>query len=287
MRDPRISRGADETAAAPYVFDRSEADHERLVRQARFIEDFAREACLRAGLKSGQSAIDVGCGPLGALAVLAGLVGPTGTVIGLDADAAALAKARQVLEYQGVHAVRLVEADINTLSPAILTPVGPVDLAFARVLLMYQVDPAATLRKIARLVRSGGRIVAIDPLHDRHYSCFDPPVQANERILQLFFDLVEHRRGTVEVARDYRGVCERAGVHLVAQRGWIPVAQDPRDYVALYRDILLSMRGTLVSQGLSSEEEIEVLVREMDSAMGLPLRFGSITPLVEMIAEVP
>ncbi len=47
------------------------------------------------------------------------------------------------------------------------------------------------------------------------------------------------------------------------------------------------MRGTLLSQGLSSEEEIEVLVREMDSAMGLPLRFGSITPLVEMIAEVP
>ena len=214
------------TAPTPYVFDRSETDHERLVRQARILDDFALEACLRAGLQAGQSAIDVGCGPLGALPVLAGLVGPTGTVIGLDTSAAALAKARQALESQAVHTVRLVEADINALSPGILASVGPVDLAFARLLLIHQENPAGTLCEIARLVRSGGRIVAIDPLHDRDYPSFDPPIPAVGRIIQLFFDLVQHRGGTVDVARDYRGLCDRAGLRLVSLRGWFGVAHD-------------------------------------------------------------
>jgi ubiquinone/menaquinone biosynthesis C-methylase UbiE len=272
---------------AHYVFDRSEADHERLVSQARIIDDFAREACLRAGLQPGQSAINVGCGPLGALPVLAGLVGPTGTVIGLDASAASLAKARQVLDRQGLEAVRLVQADTNTLTPATLLSVGPVDLAFVRFLLMHQADPAATLRKIAGLVRRGGRIVTSDVIHDPHYPCFDPPIPAAERIIRLFFDLVERRGGALEVARDYRGICEQAGLHLVSQRGWFAVAGDGREYVALYRDILLSMHDTIVSVGLSSDEEIEGLVREMETAMREPLRFSTVCLTVEMIAEVP
>ncbi len=42
------------------------------------------EACLRAGLASGGRAIDIGCGPLGALPVLVDLVGSEGRVVGLD-----------------------------------------------------------------------------------------------------------------------------------------------------------------------------------------------------------
>jgi ubiquinone/menaquinone biosynthesis C-methylase UbiE len=272
---------------APYAFDRSQADHERLVRQARLIDDFAREACLRAGLRPGDHAIDVGCGPLGALPVLADLVGPTGTVVGLDVSATALRQARQVLDGLGLQTVRLVGADVNALSPTVGAQVGIGDLAFARLVLMYQVDPAATLRQIATLVRPGGHIVATDVLHDPHYPCFDPPVPAAERIIRLFFALVERRGGTVEVARHYRAVCEAAGLRLVSQRGWFAVAQDPRDHLALYRDILLSMRGTLVAQSLATDEEIETLAQEMDAARTENVQFGTVTLLVEMIAEVP
>jgi hypothetical protein len=139
---------------------------------------------------------------------------------------------------------------------------------------MYQVDPAATLRKIARLVRSGGRIVAIDPLHDRHYACFDPPVQANERILQLFFDLVEHRGGTPEVARDYRGVCERAGVHLVAQRGWMirPKISPAIHCVASSWDMpcIAPNAGPMMSSGgsLNGQNSAPVAAAEGPSALG-------------------
>src|SRR5215471_16766629 len=98
----KVSRMSDPSASQTYVFDQTQVDHDRLNRQARFLNPFAREACGRAGLKDGDRAIDVGCGPLGALPVLAELVGPRGTVVGLDADEAALARARVTLDRLGV-----------------------------------------------------------------------------------------------------------------------------------------------------------------------------------------
>jgi ubiquinone/menaquinone biosynthesis C-methylase UbiE len=266
-----------------YVFDRTETDHERLVRQAGWLDDFAREACLRAGLGHGQQAIDVGCGSRGVLPVLAELVGSDGVVVGLDVSPAALTQAQRALAALGVSSVHLVEADLTSVRPEMLAPHGPFDLAFCRLVLMYQADPAAVLRRIAMLVRPGGRIVAVDILHDTDYRCFDPPVPAAERILRLFFALVERRGGTVEVARRYRALCAEAGLHLVDQRGWFTVAPDACDR---RRDSLLGMRGTLVAEGLATEEDIEVLAKEMETARDT-VQFGTSPLLVEMVAEVP
>src|SRR5437763_2012117 len=111
-----------------YVFDRSQTDQERLPGIARARADFAREACLRAGLKPGDRAIDVGCGPVGALLVLAELVGPAGAVVGLDASAEALTPARQILDRHGLGTVRLIRADINATDLEAVPPGAPFDL---------------------------------------------------------------------------------------------------------------------------------------------------------------
>jgi hypothetical protein len=85
------------------------------------------------------------------------------------------------------------------------------------------------------LVRPGGRIVAIDILPDRNYPAFDPPIPTAERIIRLFFALVQRIGGTVDVARTYQTLCEQAGLRLLGQRGWFGVARDPGNYVALYQ----------------------------------------------------
>jgi ubiquinone/menaquinone biosynthesis C-methylase UbiE len=273
------------TASQPYVFDQSAFDHERLIRQARMFDHLAREACVRAGLQAGARAIDVGCGPLGAVPVLAELVGPSGTVVGLDANKAALAQAHVALDRLGVRGVELVNSDVNALDQVTTLRPGSFDLAFCRYVLMYQRDPAASLRQIARLVRSGGRIVAVDGLNDPNYPWVHPPVPALGRVFPLFFALVERKGGSPGVGQRYREICERADVRLVEQRGWF-LANDPRELLALYRDVLLSMRGNLVAQGLAQDEEIDALVQEMDAAQDA-VEFGAALLTVEMIAEVP
>jgi ubiquinone/menaquinone biosynthesis C-methylase UbiE len=277
---------SDPSASQTYVFDQTQADHDRLVRLARRNNVYTREACLRAGLARGARAIDVGCGPLGALPVLAELVGPGGTVLGLDADGAALARARATLDRLELSGVELVEADVNALDQAASLGPGRFDLAHCRLLLMYQRDPAATLRQIARLVRSGGRIVALDLLSDPNFPRFYPPVPASVRIQRLFFGLVERKGGTPDMARRYGPICEQAGLRVIEQRGRFRVADDPGEELVSYRDVLVNMRSNLLAQGLASEEEINALVQEMDAAR-VTVTFGTGVLAVEMIAEVP
>ena len=131
---------------------------ERLVVQARLRDPHLGDGLRRAGIRPGDKAIDVGCGPLGALLVLADLVGPTGTVVGLDMDAPSLQRARGILDQRGHSGVQLVHANINTMSPGAVCPPGPFDVAVCSQFLNNQPDPADTLRRIAAFVRPAGTL---------------------------------------------------------------------------------------------------------------------------------
>jgi hypothetical protein len=56
--------------------------------------------------------------------------------------------------------------------------------------------------------------------------------------------------------------------------------------VDVYRDILLSMRGYLVTQGLATEDDIVTLVQDMEAARD-SVQLGMTTLQMEMVAEVP
>src|SRR5262245_28980645 len=88
---------------------------ERLVATARLRDPHIRDGLRRTGIRPGDKAIDIGCGPLGALLVLADIVGPTGTVVRLDMDAPSLKHARALLDQRRTQGVELVQADVNTM----------------------------------------------------------------------------------------------------------------------------------------------------------------------------
>jgi ubiquinone/menaquinone biosynthesis C-methylase UbiE len=87
--------GAPVTESSPtgYVFEQNVVDRERLRLASGLLDQLTSETCVRAGIRQGARAIDVGCGQLGALGILADLVGPSGVVVGLDASPDALAAA--------------------------------------------------------------------------------------------------------------------------------------------------------------------------------------------------
>ena len=259
-----------------YVHDRTPADQARLRRIAGALNARTRSACARAGLGLGQRAIDVGCGPVGALPILAELVGPTGAVVGMDASAEALAQARATLDQAGLTAVALVQADINAGGPDAVAAGMPFDLAVCRLVLMHQADPAATLRAVARLVRPGGRIVAIDQVFDPDYPRCDPPVPAVARVFALHAAHMRSRGATPDVAWQYADLCAAAGVQLVDQQGFFTVhAADASIALDITPAILLTQRAGLVAAGLTDEGEIQALVAELDAARGRGLRLST------------
>ena len=157
-----------------YILDGSDADQQRLMGVSEAFAEPARRAFARAGVSEGWTVIDCGCGPMGAIAVLAEMVGPTGRVVGVDFSEAAVGRARSIADAVGLENVSLHAGDIHELDPATLG--APFDLAFCRLFLVHQSDPIRTLTQMAKLLRPGGLIVAHEALLDptpRSYPALD------------------------------------------------------------------------------------------------------------------
>ena len=116
-----------------------------------------RRVLLEAGLRPGMRVADLGCGVGMVTALLADLVGPTGSVVGIDSSAAQLAQARERLKTEGAH-IRFVEASATDTG----LPSGSFDLVYCRFLLIHLPEPERALREMFALLKPDGILVCED-----------------------------------------------------------------------------------------------------------------------------
>lgn len=147
-----MTRG-DAPGATGYVLGDADVEVKRLLLQAQLYHDYTEHALRVAGLRAGMRVLDVGCGPGDVSFLAAGLVGPTGTVLGIDASDEIVALARARAAEKGVSTVSFDQSVISDIALA-----EPVDAVIGRLILMHLPDPVAALRHLATLVRPGGLI---------------------------------------------------------------------------------------------------------------------------------
>ena len=85
--------------------------------------------------------------PLGALAVMAEMVGPEGQVVGINFSDPAVQRARSIASTLGLDNVEVRVGDVHDLDGQALG--SAFDLAYTRLFLVHQRDPAQTMRRIA------------------------------------------------------------------------------------------------------------------------------------------
>jgi ubiquinone/menaquinone biosynthesis C-methylase UbiE len=101
--------------------------------------------------------IDVGCGAGDATMQIAEVVGPTGSVLGIDSDPAVLAVAQERTDQLG-----LLNVGFKTATLMGLEPEQPVDALVGRLILMHLDDPVGAVRHLSSFVRPGGVITFQD-----------------------------------------------------------------------------------------------------------------------------
>jgi trans-aconitate methyltransferase len=84
------------SATDVYALGRDPAESARLQRQSEELRPDSAALLDRVGIRPGQVAGDLGCGPSGIIELLAGRVSPGGRVVGVDADPVHVAMARQL-----------------------------------------------------------------------------------------------------------------------------------------------------------------------------------------------
>ncbi|WP_269856404.1 class I SAM-dependent methyltransferase [Streptomyces sp. RPT161] len=136
------------------------------------------------GLRTGQSALDAGCGTGRALPALRAAVGASGVVIGADLTPEMLSAAVRAGRDR---VALLVEADAARL------PLrdGRLDAVFAAGLVHHLPDPAAGLHEFARVCRPGARLALFHPIGRaalaarRGHSLSDDDVRAEPNLRPL------------------------------------------------------------------------------------------------------
>lgn len=142
-----------------YQLTLDEAELARYALMARRALAQERAAWERAGIVPGARIADVGCGPGAVSAVLADLVGPAGSVIGVERDPVALEHARGVTAGR----VELVQGDADRTG---LEP-GSVDVVMMRHVLAHNGGrEQAIVDHLATLVRPGGCVYLVDVVLD-------------------------------------------------------------------------------------------------------------------------
>ena len=145
-------------ASPQYVLGRSEVESQRLIKQATFLRPSTERVFRKAGISEGMRVLDLGCGAGDVSFLAAELVGPTGSVVGIDVDPGVLAVARARANERGLTWVKFEERAVDTFTTTELF-----DAVVGRFVLIYQADPVASLRHVSRLVRSGGLVVMQEP----------------------------------------------------------------------------------------------------------------------------
>lgn len=134
-----------------YVLGRSDAETRRLIIQHQIYGPITRRFFQAAGIGAGMKVLDTGSGAGDVTLLLADLVGPRGRVVGVEMNASILDTARTRVASAGWGNVTFVSGEVHEI------PLDPdFDAVVGRWVLMYQPDPAATLRCLADRVRPGG-----------------------------------------------------------------------------------------------------------------------------------
>jgi SAM-dependent methyltransferase len=229
------------------------------------LRDRKRASYAFLGLKAGDAVLDVGCGPGSDVFELEAVVGQSGRAVGVDSSTTMIAEARRRAAAQGSRAEFHV-------APA--EALGLADASFDGVrterVLMHVEDPAKVVREMARVTRSGGRVMAIEP--DHQMSALD----ASDGMLadRIFRGLATTR--SARVGRALRSLFLAAGLVEVEARitpvvitSWSEFrtisgfAEDPEATVAM-----------AAAGGIASPEEVRALLADLEAREAEARFFG-------------
>ena len=206
-----LHAGAREDRAQPadeavYLFGHSQDESGCLIDQAAILRPTIQRLLRRAGIEQGMRVLEVGCGTGDVSMLAGGLVGHSGSVVGIDPDPQTIAVARARAQADPLARVTFTEASAATFSDP-----APFDFVVARYILVYQVDPVAFLRTVARFLRPGGILALHESVLDRPLNC-RPRVALRERASEWLLKPLRRDAPSLDVAERLIEHFARAGL---------------------------------------------------------------------------
>jgi SAM-dependent methyltransferase len=145
------------TESTDYLLGHDEQELARLEHQASMLAPATRTILRLAGIAPGMRVLDLGTGAGDVAFEVAELVGPSGSVVGIDQAVRPLRYAALRAERRNLTNVSFLHGDLHT------TPIDDqFDAVVGRLILLYSPEPVAVLRRFADLLRPGGIVAMME-----------------------------------------------------------------------------------------------------------------------------
>lgn len=154
-------------------------------------------------LSSGNSLLDVGCGPGTITMDLAEWVAP-GIVVGIDRAPEVIERAREAAEMRSLSNLSFEVGDVYSLDFAD----DSFDVVFAHQVLQHTSDPTRALREMRRVLRDGGWLAVRDADYGE-FSWF-PLNEGLDRWMELYHQITQRNNAEADAGRYLAGWVEAA-----------------------------------------------------------------------------
>jgi ubiquinone/menaquinone biosynthesis C-methylase UbiE len=259
------------SAISHYALGSTDAEHERLIRQAAWLAAHTERLFREAGIGTGQRVLDLGSGVGDVTLIAARLVGPSGEVVGIERDPRSIARAEARVAEAGLGNVRFTQTDTAQIPGD-----SAFDAAVGRYILMFLPDPVSVLRSLSLKVRPGGVLAFQEP-------CWKSFLEQSQRLplwsaaASLLVETFQRSGTNTEMGPELSRVFQEAGLStplthrdtLFGSERWLP-------------DCLYSMRPRMAELNLSVDSlgDFETLFERLQAEVKA---FKTRTPLPDMI----
>jgi SAM-dependent methyltransferase len=197
--------------------------------------------------------LDVGSGAGDVAFLVADLIGPTGSVTGVDLVPDAVTAATEAAAARGIQNVRFVEGD-----PAVMRFAEPFDAVVGRYVLLFCPDRAAMLRNLSSHTRRGGVLAFHEP--DWSFTRSTPPVGAYDRACTWIVDVNRRAGAPWEMAGNVHEAFLDAGLGAPSMRMQALFGTSPQvdDFVRSVADIVRILLPAIEQSGIASRVDVDV-----------------------------
>jgi ubiquinone/menaquinone biosynthesis C-methylase UbiE len=235
-----------------YSLGYSDAEAKRLAKQAALFEDLTEDVLRRAGLVHGMDVLDVGCGVGDVSSLAARMVGPRGSVLGVDRASSSVAMAQKRFCSQETTNLRFDRADLDAFETT-----RTFDAVIGRFVLAHLPNPAAILSRLRRFVKPGG-IIVFQEMDQSTLACV-PKADLHSRVIQWMVRGASAGGQDLEMGSKLFSVFVKAGLPQPTMIAAGRVEGGPQSYAdEILAGVVQSLLPTIVRFGIASEAEIRI-----------------------------
>lgn len=232
-----------------------------------------------ANFKTGQTLLDLGCGPGYCTKELAFLTGKKGRVIGIDKSSSYIQFLNEVAANYGLN-IDGIHTDFDTM---VLKP-SSLDGIYCRWALAWIPNPEEILKKVVAALKPEGKMV-LHEYYDWSTLQTEPRKEALEKGIRMALKSFKDSENEIDIGRHLPAMLERIGMKVIGFRPMSKIATVENGVWQWPKTFFQSYFPRLVSQNYLTLDEVNDALMELEELEKIVGATICTCLMVEIIAE--